>query len=186
MGLQVTPVFFYLVVLVSIAKLFPMSMNYSYNKISYKNENTNEWTCCINMLNTCTLIAWWSSNAKHIAVGKENREKLKEQQNQHNKHHIKANGRKQMRNYLQKMLKSAVWLANWEPSYQQAGYEGQNTTRWGRSDNSPGSFAWRKPTLFAFISIRDPNFLGPKFTKNWVIFYLETKTYEYNSTSSYM
>lgn len=99
-------------------KLFPMSMNYSYNKKSYKNEHTNEWTCCIKMLNTCTLIAWWSSNAKHIAVGEENREKLKEQQNQHNKHHIKANDRKQMRNYLQEMLKSAGWLGNLEPNWE--------------------------------------------------------------------
>lgn len=35
-------VFFYISVLVSIVKLLPMSMNYSHNKKSYKNENTNE------------------------------------------------------------------------------------------------------------------------------------------------
>lgn len=63
------------------------------------------------MLNTCTLRAWWSSNAKHTAVGKENREKLKEPPIQHNKHHLKANDRKQTRNRLQKMLQPVPRLA---------------------------------------------------------------------------
>lgn len=87
-GSQAILIFCHILVLVSAVKLLSTSMNYSTK--SHTNENTNEWTCCINMLNTCTPIAWWSPNAKHTAAGKENREKLKEQQNQHNKHRIKG------------------------------------------------------------------------------------------------